>query len=552
MIYPKPIHLSGIEDAHQSCKSVRIQGDDAAFAEGMLIKNGFEVSENAEAFISLKMCDTRALTYIEESRRVSREKFNIKSEKIDGKFHISVEFAHRLGLFYAVNRIIRGLKANSFFIGEIEDYPLFAKRGYIEGFYGKPWSAEQRVKTLELLASYGMNTYYYAPKDDPYHRDRWREMYPQAELKNLEQLNRVCSENFVDFNYCIAPGLSIRYSSEEDYQSLLCKVKQLYNIGVRGFGLLLDDIPERLYYEEDRARFDYETVNAHIYLANRLYDDLIKLDKNNRLALCPLLYHGSGDEYYISKLGKGIEPSVDLFWTGHNICSQELTIPEAIRFGAATNHRPLYWDNYPVNDAEMHNEMHLGYLDGRDAELYRYCEGLISNTMEYCMSSIIPLLTVNDYLWNPIAYDGRESWKKALKIVLGDNAGRFEYFADNLMISCLKVENSSLFNSAASQAQMAIFAGNFEEAKRAFFDYIVKIRDCCDFLRSGGALLEELKPWIDKQFLALEILENCAAILNGADERQKAVELLHTYLRLPEVLYDFSFECFVREVLLLE
>ena len=30
---------------------------------------------------------------------------------------------------------------------------------------------------LNLMSFYGMNTYYYAPKDDPYHRDKWDELY---------------------------------------------------------------------------------------------------------------------------------------------------------------------------------------------------------------------------------------------------------------------------------------------------------------------------------------------------------------------------------------
>ena len=552
MIFPSPAHCRGTEIEFKSCKAVCLYGADAAFAAELFMRNGFAVDENAQTVISLGFSSTRELTYIEQARRISDEKFNIKSELTDDRLNISVTYAHRHGLYYAVNRIIRGLRAEKVLIGEIEDYPLFDKRGYIEGFYGKPWNAQQREQTLELLASYGMNTYYYAPKDDPYHRDKWRELYPAQELENLARLCRLCGENFVDFNYCIAPGLSMKYSSEGEYQALFCKVKQLYSVGVRGFGLLLDDIPERLYYEEDCIRFDYETVNAHIYLANRLYADLKALDANTHLTVCPLVYYGRGDEYYVSRLGKGIEPCVDLFWTGHNICSQELSVPEAILFEQATNHRALYWDNFPVNDAEMQNEMHLGCITGRDEGLYLYSRGLISNTMEYCLSSRIPLLTVADYLWNPTAYNARESWKNALKIVLGANAESFEYFADNLFFSCLKQENSSIFNSAAARAQAEIFAGNTEKAIHIFTDYLQKLHCCCDFLRGEGEILGELSRWISKQLLACEILDGCAAVLCGKGDKSAVEALLNSYLRLPEVLYDFSFECFVREVLTLD
>lgn len=552
MIYPTPASLHGTEIPYATCKAVSLYGNEAIFAGELLTKNGFTVIHDAETLITLREHNTRELTYIDSARRVSKEKFNISSELSGGRLNICVEFSHRRGLFYALNRIMRGLRSGKVFTGEIEDYPLFAKRGYIEGFYGKPWSAGQREEMLPFMAGYGMNTYYYAPKDDVYHREKWRELYPARELEDLGRLAQLCSDNFVEFNYCIAPGLSMRYSSEQEYQTLLCKVKQLYNIGVRGFGLLLDDIPERLHFDEDCTRFDYETVNAHIYLAGRLYDDLVGFGEKTHLTVCPLLYHGRGDEYYISKLGQGLEPCVDLFWTGKNICSQDLTVPEAIRFCEATNHRALYWDNFPVNDAEMQNEMHMGFISGRDSELYRYCAGLISNTMEYCVSSKIPLLTVANYLWNPLAYDGRESWKKALKIVLGEDADKFELFADNLFTSCLKTENSSIFNDTAARAQAELYAGDIEKAKQIFSEYLIKLRGCCEYLSGESELLRELRPWSEKQRLALQILEGCGAIINGADERERVRGLLSEYLSLPRVLYDFSFECFVREVLRLE
>ncbi|MGW2222295.1 beta-N-acetylglucosaminidase domain-containing protein [Nonomuraea sp. NPDC001684] len=48
----------------------------------------------------------------------------------------------------------------------------FAVRGVIEGFYGRPWSHEQRLDLLGFLGARGMNTYVHAPKAD---RPSWRE-----------------------------------------------------------------------------------------------------------------------------------------------------------------------------------------------------------------------------------------------------------------------------------------------------------------------------------------------------------------------------------------
>ncbi len=40
-------------------------------------------------------------------------------------------------------------------------------RGVIEGFYGRPWTHQQRLSLIDFLADRGMNTFVYSPKDDP-------------------------------------------------------------------------------------------------------------------------------------------------------------------------------------------------------------------------------------------------------------------------------------------------------------------------------------------------------------------------------------------------
>ena len=61
-------------------------------------------------------------------------------------------------------------------------------RGSIEGFYGTPWSHADRLDQLDYLGAHKMNTYEYAPKDDPYHRERWRDPYPADKLAELGEL----------------------------------------------------------------------------------------------------------------------------------------------------------------------------------------------------------------------------------------------------------------------------------------------------------------------------------------------------------------------------
>lgn len=554
MIYPafqKPKITQWID--FSPCEAV-VCGFDSDYASAVLDANIHLDGKADVLYIEILKENTRRLEYIEESRRISGEKYFISSEKCDNGLKITVTVSCRKGLFRAVNRIISMIADKKFFIGEVEDYPLFAMRGYIEGFYGKPWSHENRKMMLELMSFYGMNTYYYAPKDDPYHRNKWFELYPKKDLLALSELCALCEERFIDFNFCIAPGLSMKYSSEEDFQKLASKAEQLYGIGIRNFGLLLDDIPEDLWFEEDKAAFDGEAVNAHISLADKFNDFLKRIDPSCRLTVCPLQYHGRGDEYYISKLGQGICADISLFWTGKNICSQELTVREAVVFENATNHKPLYWDNFPVNDAEMQNEMHIGYLNGREKDLYRYSEGIISNTMEFALSSRIPLLTVCDYLWNPLAYNGFESWHKACEIVLGADKNIYMPFFDNLLTSCLKVENSPMLNETLGLAQQKFFAGDLQGAGKTVGAYISALDECCKKLKTvENPMISELYPWAVKQFIALDLLKSALLILaeNSQENKDRTKEILQKYLAHPKTLCDFSLQAFVERMLTL-
>ncbi len=549
------------------------------FIPGKIIYSGYECDRlnRREADVMKGSCkddilyidvvkeNSRRTEYIEETRRITDEKYFFDAEKCDDGIHITVTVSGEKSLFRATNRIWQLKMGKKFFIGTVEDYPLFAQRGYIEGFYGTPWDSEQRENMIDLLSLFGMNTHYYAPKDDPYHRDKWDELYPEKELSHLSHLLEECTRRFMDFYFCIAPGLSMKYSSEEDFLKLTRKAEQLYNIGVRNFGLLLDDIPDNLYFDEDKAAFDSEAVNAHIHISNKFFDYLRQLNPECRLTVCPLQYHGNGDEYYISKLGKGLDGSIRIFWTGHNICSQELTVREAVIFENSTNRKPLYWDNFPVNDAEMQNEMHFGYINGRDPDLYRYCEGIISNAMEYSLSSRIPLFTVCDYLWNPIAYDGYSSWKKACELQFGKKAEIFMPFFDNLLTSCLKVENSPMMNIALNDAQQKLFSGDKEGAKAIVKDYIIDLQKCLGeidnilensrkYLPSDEYLIfKELAPWVKKQKIACALLIAVRVLFDDNSDGNKNVVrvFIKKYLDHPKTLCDFSLQAFAERMLTL-
>src|SRR5574343_290671 len=98
--------------------------------------------------------------------------------------------------------------------------------GVIEGFYGPPWSHEERLRLFDLLHAPGLNTYVYAPKDDLKHRALWRELYSAAEAAALGTLIRSARERGVQFRYALSPGLDLRCTDAADTAALRAKFAQ--------------------------------------------------------------------------------------------------------------------------------------------------------------------------------------------------------------------------------------------------------------------------------------------------------------------------------------
>src|SRR5690554_4362761 len=149
----------------------------------------------------------------------------------------------------------------------------FALRGVIEGFYGQPWTHAQRLSLMDFLAGHGYNLYVYAPKDDPYHRERWREPYPPSQLNELRELAARARSVGVAFCFAVSPGLSLRYADDTELNRLWAKLEPLVQAGVTHVGLFIDDIPPHLVHPEDQARFP-SLAEAQAHVVQRLLERL--------------------------------------------------------------------------------------------------------------------------------------------------------------------------------------------------------------------------------------------------------------------------------------
>ncbi len=294
--------------------------------------------------------------------------------------------------------------------------PGFTSKGVIEGFYGPPWSYQDRLDLLRFMGRVGLNTYFYAPKDDPYHRERWRDPYPPEQIAQLAQIVRVGAEAGVNVWFAISPGLTMTYASDSDYAALLAKLDAVKAIGIHDVGLFLDDVPETLRHPEDRARFP-DLAAAHAYLIKRLKADLDA--RGMGLVVAQTTYTDVfGSKDYLKELGAALPPAIPLIWTGIDVRSFDMTVPQSQAWSAMIHRKPLVWDNYPVNDFSRWR-LYLGPLRGRGPDLVSAVDGYVSNPMNEAHASMLPLWTIADYLRDPTHYDPDRSEARALTALYG-------------------------------------------------------------------------------------------------------------------------------------
>lgn len=295
----------------------------------------------------------------------------------------------------------------------------FGSRGVIEGFYGPPWSHQDRLDMIRFMGRVGMNVYFYGPKDDPFHRERWRDPYPADQIARIGELVKAGRDNGVDVWFAISPGLSMTYSDSSDYRALLAKLDAVAAVGVRHVAFFVDDVPETLTHEADRARFS-SLAAAHAYVITMLKHDLDA--RGLALVVVPTTYTNSfGSRDYIRELGRLVPKDIPLAWTGIDVVAPDMTAAEARAWSELTQRPPLVWDNYPVNDFARWR-LFLGPLRGRSADLETAVAGFVANPMNEAHASMLPLWTVADYLKHPATYNPDSSIVQAMTALYGAHA----------------------------------------------------------------------------------------------------------------------------------
>jgi hypothetical protein len=287
--------------------------------------------------------------------------------------------------------------------------------GLIEGFYGRPWSWPERVDSVAFLVPHGYRFYLYAPKADPFLRRRWRESHPDETLQALKDLAAECARLGVRFGVGLSPFEIYRGFDEAAKADLARKLAELDAVGVVDLAILFDDMRGDL---PDLARAQIEIVH---WIAGRT--------RARRLIFCPTYYSddavldrafGARPPAYLTDLGEGLDPAVDVFWTGEEVCSRAYGVNSLGRVAQALRRKPVIWDNYPVNDGPvMSQSLHLRAFTGRPAAMAGAIRAHAVNPASQPVLSRIPALTLAESYQKGETYDYGAAFDRAAELVLG-------------------------------------------------------------------------------------------------------------------------------------
>ena len=474
-----------------------------------------------------------------------------KLPKIDEGYAISIAagkltiYANdETGLFYArqtISQLLRGenharsahkepyqgdsleeiVKKGKLPTGTIIDWPDIPYRGVVEGYYGIPWSTEARLDQLDFYGRNKLNTYIYAPKDDPYHHGAGcYELYPADKAAALKKVVAHARRNHVKFFWAIHPANTVDWSNQDGkpHMDKLCaKLQQLYELGIRDFGVFVDD-----------SNGEIGKASRQVQLCNYIQQNFIRKhpDANQELIMCPTGYNrGWTNEGFLTEMGNGLPKDIFMMWTGNTVV-HDIKLEGQKWVNRFLKSPTFIWWNWPCNDFRR-DRLSMGrtYGLGTEEEMKKQMSGFVANPMEHAEASKVGLFGVADYTWNISEFDSQDTWKAGIARLYPEYKEEMQLFCDhnsNLLPNVheyYREESAALAPQLKALRQQISQGGASEESLQAIRKVFKSIRKAGKTLRkaegSAEALAKEIQPWF-KQFEMLgdagdRLLDSCSS-----------------------------------------
>lgn len=237
-------------------------------------------------------------------------------------------------------------------------------RGYIEGYYGQLPSWNMRCDLIRQLSALGLTSYFYAPKEDIYHRLHWREPYPADWRVSFRSWTALAQTHSIQIIAGVAPGLDFNFDhlhDGADFIALVDKAQQLLEDGASAIALLMDDINAEFNPTKTGPTSEGQ---AHALLANALSEHIgCSIFVVPRVYAQELEYESPG---YAQTFSAQLATGNVVFHCGTHIVAPSIVVRDVADYSDAHRHRIVVWDNLYANDY-CPRRLYVGPWQGRSA-----------------------------------------------------------------------------------------------------------------------------------------------------------------------------------------
>lgn len=247
--------------------------------------------------------------------------------------------------------------------------------GVVEGFFGPEWPWDARHRFCETIRRAGGSFYIYAPKRDPYLRKNWTDDHPENVWKELKALRARCASLQLRFGVGLSPFEIHDHWTEATRAQLREKILKLEDLGSEELGLFFDDM---------KGAPDLAPKQAEIV-------DFVRSVTRQDLLFCPTYYSwdpvldrvfGQRPDRYLEDIGRDIDPSVRILWTGDKVISETISAKNLDDVAKILKRAPFVWDNVFANDGPRQCKfLRLKPLTGRPNEAFATSAGWALNLM---------------------------------------------------------------------------------------------------------------------------------------------------------------------------
>lgn len=289
--------------------------------------------------------------------------------------------------------------------------------GLIEGFYGRDWAQQARLEMIEWLGSRGFHEYIYAPKGDALLRAKWQAPFAEQDCNRFKAIAAASARAGVKWGVGFSPLGAVHEFGKEQRSVLAHKLDQLAELKPRVFAILFDDMH-----------------CAHADLAQRqcrIVEFISERLDVERLLVCPSFYShdpilervfGARPEGYWESLGADLDPDIDVFWTGNEVCSKSVMAADLQPISGVLKRPVALWDNYPVNDGERaSNFLNIAPFSARDCAAAEHLSVHYSNPMNQCALSKLPLASLADVYSDEVGQMGSAQQTALWIALLGES-----------------------------------------------------------------------------------------------------------------------------------